>query len=147
METKETLTAEEVEAIGKEVGLDAVFIRQAMSEFAKEQQALKMCGHVAKPTVWKVLSKGWWLQAGGLLDGQFPSFSSRSFKETSPRRFSLPVGEYTLASGCCYRHGQRPLRARTAFHRFQTSCQGLSCLKCFSPFKGCLRGKNKGASF
>lgn len=61
METKETLTAEEVEAIGKEVGLDAVFIRQAMSEFAKEQQALKMRGHVAKPTVWKVLPKGWWV--------------------------------------------------------------------------------------
>ncbi|MCS7187025.1 MAG: adenylate/guanylate cyclase domain-containing protein [Armatimonadota bacterium] len=68
METRETLTAEEVEAIGKEVGLDAVFVRQAMSEFVKEQQAIKTREHVTKPTIWRKLLRDWlaasWWAAG-----------------------------------------------------------------------------------
>ncbi len=60
METRETLTAEEVEAIGREVGLDAVFIRQAMEEFVREHQAAKGRTQVAKATMWKSIMAGWW---------------------------------------------------------------------------------------
>lgn len=61
METRETLTAKEVEAIGKEVGLDPVFVRQAMSEFVKEHQAARVREHVTKLTMWRKLPRGWWV--------------------------------------------------------------------------------------
>lgn len=68
METRETLTAEEVEAIGKEVGLDPVFVRQAMSEFVKEHQPTRAGEHVAKPKVLRNLPRDWlvagWWAAG-----------------------------------------------------------------------------------
>jgi len=60
MDARETLTAEEVEAIGKEVGLDAVFVRQAMEEFVREHQAAKGRTQVAKATMWKSIMAGWW---------------------------------------------------------------------------------------
>lgn len=61
LETRETLTSEEVEAIGKEVGLDPVFVRQAMSVFVKEHQAVRTREHPAKPAIWKNLPRGWWV--------------------------------------------------------------------------------------
>lgn len=60
MDTRETLTAEEVEAIGKEVGLDAIFVRQAMEEFIREHQAAGTRTRIAKATIWKSISAGWW---------------------------------------------------------------------------------------
>ncbi|MFN4179218.1 MAG: adenylate/guanylate cyclase domain-containing protein [Armatimonadota bacterium] len=73
METRETLTAEEVEAIGKEVGLDVAFVRQAMSEFVREHQVTEKSESVTKPTIWRSLPKGWqivgWWAAGWWASG------------------------------------------------------------------------------
>lgn len=58
METQETLTAEEVEAIGKEIGLDVTFVRQAMSQFVRKHQVTEKSESVTKPTR-RGLPMGW----------------------------------------------------------------------------------------
>ncbi len=60
METRETLTAEEVEAIGREVGLEPTFVRQAMAELHSKSTAAQPRSRVLSEEMRESLVAAWW---------------------------------------------------------------------------------------
>lgn len=59
-EHRETLTPQEIEAIGVEVGLDPVFVRQAITQFTQRKAAVQIRKPVIAPEMRKPLAAAWW---------------------------------------------------------------------------------------